>query len=131
MHVVDAVVGNRGRRSDSGHLPPLRASTPHSSRTSPVRRAAQRNRRNTPTTGKATMLAAKTAQITVCESLIAVNIWTQAKIQRETERDGKNLVHDDQEVQTDLTRPTNGRERSRAKWPATVEGGGQTKKAMI
>jgi hypothetical protein len=44
---------NRAAKSDSGHLPPLSASTPHSSRTSPVRIAAQRNRRMIPMTGKA------------------------------------------------------------------------------
>jgi hypothetical protein len=35
--------------------------------------AAQRYRRNTPHTGKATMLPAKNAQISVCRSLIVVS----------------------------------------------------------
>ena len=59
---------NRAAKSDSGHLPPLTAGTPHS-RTITVRIAAQRNRRNTPATGKARMLVARNAQtaVTRCE----------------------------------------------------------------
>lgn len=63
----------RAAKSDIGHLPPLTASSPHSSRTITPRIAAQRNRRNTPTTGKTRMLATRNAQITVCKSLIAIN----------------------------------------------------------
>jgi hypothetical protein len=41
-----------------------------------LRIAAQRNRRNKPATGKARMVAARNAQMTVCKSLIAVNTET-------------------------------------------------------
>jgi len=63
----------RAAKSVSGHLPPLAAKTPHSSRIITVRIAAQRNRRDTPATGKTRMPAAKNAQITVCRILMAVN----------------------------------------------------------
>jgi len=52
----------RAAKSDSGHLPPLAASRPHSNRTITLRIAAQRNRRNKPATGKSKMLAARDAQ---------------------------------------------------------------------
>src|SRR5579864_8735120 len=67
---------SRAATSVRGHLPPLTTNTPHSSRTIKLRIAAQRNRRNQPVTGKARMLAARNAQITVCRSLIAVNAET-------------------------------------------------------
>jgi hypothetical protein len=65
---------NRWAKSDSGHLPPLTASTPHSSSTRPLRIAAQRNRRITPVSGSTTMLPARMAQTMVCKSLIVVSI---------------------------------------------------------
>src|SRR6516162_897814 len=65
---------NQAAISVSGHLPPLTASSPYSRRTMTDRIAAPRNRRNTPTTGKARILAARNAQITVCSSLMDVSI---------------------------------------------------------
>lgn len=52
----------------------MTASTMHSRSTSPVKIAAQRNRRSTPTTGRATMLPARIAQIIVRKNLIAVSL---------------------------------------------------------
>ena len=63
-------------KSVKGHLPPLRARTLHSSRTSPVNMVAQRNLRITAVIGNARILAARSAQISVCKSLIAVNTYT-------------------------------------------------------
>src|SRR6266545_3576037 len=98
---------NRWAKSDSGHLPPLTASTPHSSSTSPVKITAQRNRRNIPISGSTTMLPARMAQTTVCKSLIAVSIgFATVSMQRsgsgssdDNHSLGSSGLHDDYEVE--------------------------------
>jgi hypothetical protein len=53
----------------------------------------------------------------------------QTQIQRKTDRNGEDFIHNYQEVQTDQT---NERARlQQSKMAATVEGSGQTKKTTI